>query len=224
MEFFEHGPEKFVVMEYVQGEGLGHQAPTGKQLELLRDRLHVLYALKPDGADIGPVHCNAAQMLGRARAFYEGVNGGRFSGVLQEAYTEAIARLASKEALHLSEEPAKRVFMRGDPNLANCLWDGERLYLIDFEYAGWSDKAYDLADLTEHPQSLGTDRKSWDAFMETFALSEAERRRYSASCKLLSLFWLGKLWLSGSAPFGDAESRAKFEMRYSRFRQLAGEA
>ena len=42
------------------------------------------------------------------------------------------------------------IFSRGDPNLSNCLWDNGRLRFVDFEYAGWSDKAFDLADLVEH--------------------------------------------------------------------------
>jgi hypothetical protein len=42
------------------------------------------------------------------------------------------------------------VFGSGDGNLANYLWDGTRVRLVDFEYSGVSDRAFELAEATEH--------------------------------------------------------------------------
>jgi Ser/Thr protein kinase RdoA (MazF antagonist) len=42
------------------------------------------------------------------------------------------------------------VFAQCDPNLANHLWDGERVRLVDFEAAGRGDEATELADFVEH--------------------------------------------------------------------------
>ncbi|MEU6716339.1 aminoglycoside phosphotransferase family protein [Nonomuraea sp. NPDC046802] len=42
------------------------------------------------------------------------------------------------------------VFGAGDGNLANFLWDGERVRIVDFEDSGRSDLAYELAELAEH--------------------------------------------------------------------------
>ena len=42
------------------------------------------------------------------------------------------------------------VFGQVDGNLANFLWDGDRVRVVDFEDSGRSDRAYELADITEH--------------------------------------------------------------------------
>ena len=47
-----------------------------------------------------------------------------------------------------SEQP---VFAQGDPNLANHLWDGSAVHLVDFEASGRGDQATELADFVEHP-------------------------------------------------------------------------
>jgi len=42
------------------------------------------------------------------------------------------------------------VLGHGDPSLANFLWDGGRIRLVDFEDSGPSDRTFELAILTEH--------------------------------------------------------------------------
>ena len=94
--------------------------------------------------------------------------------------------------------PAPPVFSRGDPNLANCLWDGTRLRIVDFEYAGLSDRAFDLADLIEHPQSRATPDRAWTQFIGLFSLPAWELERLQAARRLLGLFWLCKFRAFGA--------------------------
>ncbi|GAA2756536.1 phosphotransferase family protein [Actinopolymorpha rutila] len=42
------------------------------------------------------------------------------------------------------------VFGPGDGNLANYLWDGSQVRIVDFEDSGRSDRAFELAEVTEH--------------------------------------------------------------------------
>jgi len=82
------------------------------------------------------------------------------------------------------------VFGQGDGNLANFLWDGNRVRLVDFEDSGRSDRACELADVTEHVATwVDTD---FDAalFLDHFSLSTAEERRLSESRRLFALHWL----------------------------------
>lgn len=51
-----------------------------------------------------------------------------------------------------------------DPNLANYLWDGHRVRIVDFEDAGRSDPEFELADLVEHIAARNTD---WTPFLAT---------------------------------------------------------
>jgi len=42
------------------------------------------------------------------------------------------------------------VLGQGDGNLANFLWDGGQVRIVDFEDSGPSDRAFELAVLVEH--------------------------------------------------------------------------
>jgi aminoglycoside phosphotransferase (APT) family kinase protein len=52
-------------------------------------------------------------------------------------------------------EPAPQVFSHGDGNLDNWLWHDftSATYVLDWEFAGHSDAAYDAAELIEHPSA-----------------------------------------------------------------------
>jgi len=117
-------------------------------------------------------------------------------------------------------QPASLVFCRGDPNLANCLWDGQHLRIVDFEYSGWNDRAFDLADLVEHVQSRGTPDEEWAWFVEQFALSPDERMRFQAAQQLIALFWLLKLWPPREVSESDSPERERFASQLRRARCL----
>jgi len=66
------------------------------------------------------------------------------------------------------------VFSRGDQNMANALWDEERIRFVDFEYCGWNDLPRDLSLVTDHVQSYATPIEAWNRFLEHFDLSPAQ--------------------------------------------------
>jgi thiamine kinase-like enzyme len=111
-----------------------------------------------------------------------------------------------------------RVFVRGDPNLANCLWDGREVRLIDFEYSGWGERAFDLADLTEHVQSRNTPDETRDAFVAGFGLTAGEWGRFRASQRLMACFWVLRLWPREDGE--DAGKRERFGAQVVRLRGL----
>ncbi|HEU4329369.1 MAG TPA: aminoglycoside phosphotransferase family protein [Roseiflexaceae bacterium] len=116
--------------------------------------------------------------------------------VAQEAAATALVRRWRRAGDHeLLEGPAPPVFARGDPNLANCLWDGRHLRLVDFEYAGWSDLAAELADLVEHLNARAVPDARWEALLERLAPPDAAlRRRLAAARRTYALFWVAMLW------------------------------
>jgi aminoglycoside phosphotransferase (APT) family kinase protein len=83
-----------------------------------------------------------------------------------------------------------------DPNLANYLWDGHRIRIVDFEDAGRSDPEFELADLVEHLAARPTD---WTRFLATF---ELDPDRLLDARRLFAIFWLHML-----RPGGPAERR-----------------
>ncbi|WP_433050853.1 hypothetical protein [Dactylosporangium sp. CS-033363] len=93
--------------------------------------------------------------------------------------------------------PARTTVLgHGDPNLANYLWDGQRIRIVDFEDAGRSDPEFEMADLVEHVGARGAD---WAGFLARFDL---DGDRLLDARRLFATFWLHLL-----RPGGPAERR-----------------
>jgi Ser/Thr protein kinase RdoA (MazF antagonist) len=110
--------------------------------------------------------------------------------------------------------PATRVFSHGDGNLDNWLWDGQQLRCIDFEFAGWSDTAFDLADLAEHVSARAISDTAWDAALADAGLRGSEMRRHAAARRTCALRWLAALWRQRE------HRQDEFETQLSRTRSL----
>lgn len=104
------------------------------------------------------------------------------------------------------------VFGQADGNLANFLWDGERVRVVDFEDSGRSDRAYELADIAEHVAVWVDTDFDVTLFLQQFSLTKAETPRLGESRRLFALLWLLVLALEkpGHArnPPGTAERQA----------------
>lgn len=81
------------------------------------------------------------------------------------------------------------VFGLGDGNLANYLWDGARVRVVDFEYSGLSDRAYELAEVVEHISVWVDDGLDAPALLSRFELTSAETARLRECRRLLALYW-----------------------------------
>jgi Phosphotransferase enzyme family len=89
------------------------------------------------------------------------------------------------------------VLGQADGNLANFLWDGTRIAIIDFEESGRSDIPYELTELVEHVGSwVDTDFEA-DRFLDHFALTAGEFARLTECRRLHALVWLIALSLVG---------------------------
>lgn len=185
-----------VVMEHVEGVHLRQHMPGPVELRALAAALRKLQSLTPSVANYPHTVVGAPAML-MDRVI-------RCADELEASDDDPVARVAlplirrwldSHEPAIL-RKPAAVVFSRGDPNLANCLWDGRRVRFVDFEYAGWSDVAFDIADLVEGPWARQVGDAEWDAFVaEHFDLSVPETRlRYTTARRFFTLFWVCLLW------------------------------
>jgi Ser/Thr protein kinase RdoA (MazF antagonist) len=85
------------------------------------------------------------------------------------------------------------VLGQGDPNLANFLWDGTDIRIVDFEDSGASSRAFELAILVEHVSTWSEGGLDSDAFLAMFDLTTAELATLRAFRRLAALFWLLKL-------------------------------
>ena len=120
----------------------------------------------------------------------------------------------------LEPSEPRRVFGRGDGNVANLLWDRERVRLVDFEDAGVSDEAFELADLAEHPSTWVDGAVDADKLLEKFTLIAYERARIREYRRLFGLFWL--LMLLPGNPASGRNPAGTLQRQVVRFSTLLG--
>ncbi|MGW3343122.1 phosphotransferase family protein [Nonomuraea rubra] len=99
------------------------------------------------------------------------------------AVTEGLRWL---ESWSPGEAGVREAFGAGDGNLANFLWDGTRVRIVDFEDSGRSDVAFEVAELAEHV-SMWVDGEVEIA--HRFELSPQEERRTRECRKVHALVW-----------------------------------
>lgn len=178
-------PVAAVVMSGLAGSPLAEMELTSQQVDALAESLARVYQLTP------PPDCQ--EVATPPRRMVERVRQAVRAGDQPPEVSALWDRWEHGPGPDLLASPSGLVFGRGDPNLANCLWDGRRVGLVDWEYAGLSDVAYELADLIEHPASRATPDRSWMALVDRFALPPRERARLRAARGLLAVFWLARL-------------------------------
>jgi hypothetical protein len=98
------------------------------------------------------------------------------------------------------------------PVLADLPWDGARISIVDFEYAGRSDRAFELAEAVEHVSVWVNDAFGAVSLLSRFGLTGAEALRLRECRRLLAIYWLMALLRDnpGSArnPPGTLECQA----------------
>ena len=91
------------------------------------------------------------------------------------------------------------VLGQGDGNLANFLWDGGQVRIVDFEDSGPGDRAFELAVLVEHLSAWPGARLDTGPFLARFCLTDPEKTRLTECRRLSALFWLLMLLPGGPA-------------------------
>lgn len=187
-----------IVMTYADGASLGSDPLAPPQLDALAGALTDVYAITPDAvAESFPdVVTPAPVMVTRVHRTWAELQATTDPEVAADRHDLFVAwrRWYSGPEPQRLIAPTARAFGRGDPSLANLLWDGTRLTLLDFEYSGWTDPAFELADLVEHTQSRATPDHTWDQLIERFDLDPAARERHHAARRLMCLFWTARSW------------------------------
>ena len=170
-----------------------------EELDGLEQALRDLWSIPADGLQPISHHSFARQLL-------ESVSSWQGKGVVAEAHTAAIEWLKGSGLDQFAKPRGVPVIGHGDPNLSNYLWDGARVRIVDFEDAGRSDLATELANLVEHISARDTE---WDEFVSRFRVDP--QRFWAARC-LWATFWLTLLRSGGSAagrnPPGAVELQA----------------
>ncbi|MFB4311914.1 phosphotransferase family protein [Actinomadura sp. GTD37] len=114
--------------------------------------------------------------------------------------------------------PGKPVFGTGDGNLANYLWDGSEMRLVDFEYSGRSDRAYELAEMTEHISVRQNGATALISALEHVESAAPEPSRFKDCRRLLAMFWLLRILAAtrggsaGGSPVLDSQAERVLDL------------
>ncbi len=89
---------------------------------------------------------------------------------------------------------AEHAFCHVDANVSNFIVRAGELYAVDWEGSGWSDPAFEMANLMTHPAYLSVSRSRWEWVVDRYAESRAAvRERIWAYYPLLVAFWVVRL-------------------------------
>jgi aminoglycoside phosphotransferase (APT) family kinase protein len=82
----------------------------------------------------------------------------------------------------LLAEPDEPILSRGDANLLNWLrTDTGAAACVDFEYAGFSNRPFDAADLVEHISGQAVPDDIWTTLLPDLGITDTNRRRFTAN-------------------------------------------
>jgi Ser/Thr protein kinase RdoA (MazF antagonist) len=204
-----------IVMERLHGRPLGDAPLTPDQTASLGHALRRLYAVPVEAIHAAGVGERLNGPTTHARAVTEGLSEPhdltecRDPALVREAVDADSMWLAPPTSL---PEPRLMTLGIADLNPANVLWDGTTCRLVDFEDAGLTDPAYELADHVEHLAGRLTGVFDTRALVQAVGFSDQDRMRLRAYRPLWAAFWMVML-LPGNRGFrrnppGTTEAQA----------------
>ncbi|KAA9379026.1 phosphotransferase [Microbispora cellulosiformans] len=187
-----------IVMSRLDGVPLRGRAVTPGQIEAMAEAITTLHASVPEPVLTGlaPSPWNPRVAVAKARRLraerpYPGED-----PLVLRAFAVGAEWLDSRPLDELAEATVTPVFGLSDGNLANYLWDGECVRLVDWEDSGRSDRAFELAEVVEHVSRFDGEFDG-SALLEHFDLTTAETDRIREVRRLLALVWLHMLGPGG---------------------------
>lgn len=183
-----------IIMELLEGAPRVEPA-TPNDLPAIADALSQLYGIALSGLGVppGPAVGSAQAIVERVRTAWAELTAPRFDPVRDRA--RALGRMWLE-----SDGPAcvlgdgTPILSRGDGNLVNWLKTNRGLRLVDFEYSGMSERAFDIGDFMSHPSTAEVSETQWERFSERLDLTPVERRRTLETRRLFVFFWIMKFW------------------------------
>lgn len=193
--------QPLIAMSRVPGEPLGTALASKAQqgaIASVLDRLH--HAIPPSALATVDLAPGSPQLLPeRIRDMARAGDAERLDPLPRQAYRAALTWLDSRWARDAAWSGEQPVFAQGDPNLANHLWDGRDVHLVDFEASGRGDQATELADFVEHPTVWAHAGIDAAVFLDHFDLNPGQRQRVTQLRRLFAAFWIMRLRPNGPA-------------------------
>jgi aminoglycoside phosphotransferase len=184
-----------IAMTRVPGEPLAGQPVTARHLDALAAALNQLHACVPIDAltRVPPHPWLAEDMANLLRSLFDGPVCDTLTLPVQTALSAAsdwLDDVAEPAEPPTSVSVSASVFGQGDGSLSNFLWDGQRVRIVDFEDSGRSDRAFELACLTEHISTWYESGIDAADLLDRFGLTVTESARVLFFRRAFASYWL----------------------------------
>jgi hypothetical protein len=213
-----------ITMSRVPGEPLGTRPATEAQEDAIAVALKRLHHAIPPSvlATVERVPGSLQLLRERVRDMAHACDADVLDPLPRQARRAALAWLDSGWAECQASVTGQPVFAQCDPNLANHLWNGHSVHLVDFETSGRGERATELADFVEHITVWAHAGINAETFLDRFDLDPGERQQITRLRRLFAAFWVMRL-----LPGGGAYQRnppGTFDRQASRLLDLLGSA
>ena len=180
-----------LVMELVGGSHLGHRHLSRDQLAILACQVKRLHVLPFEGR---PEKARVFLASERVNGLVDSMKEVPVQDHLTAKCLDLWHTLSQGPALGLLRQTTELVFSRMDTSLANLMWDGVTIRMVDLEYGGWTERVFDLAEQVEHVQSHETPDSEWAWYLQQFPLKPEEHLRLRFAQHLLAFDWARRFW------------------------------
>lgn len=211
----------YVVMSRLAGTPLHGMTTTRRHTAAMARAITALHEAIPPSvlAGLAPAAWNPAAAVAKAQA----LSGKRpdlgEDPTVADAYAAGAKWLDGLDTDRLLDIDTP-VFGLADGNLANYLWDGEQVRLVDFEDSGRSDRAFELAEVAEHISTRTSGTFDATALLEEFDLPGAVAGRVRDFRRVFAYSWM--LMLGPSGPAHDRNPPGTLERQADRLLNLLG--
>jgi hypothetical protein len=205
-----------IVMSRLAGEPLGTGPVTGAQLDAIAAAIARLHEAIPAAVldSVGPAGSGTLRNVGRRmRALAAACPPESLDPLPRQAYNAALDWVDRGWGDRPDPAVVRPVFAHSDGNLANRLWDGSQVRLVDFEVCGREGRAQELADFVEHITVWAHGGIDAGEFLDRFDLTPAEHRQIRDLRRLHAAHWVMILLPGGNScdrnPPGTLERQAR---------------
>ena len=220
-----------VVQTWIEGNRIDHPAETDEEWEELLQYYHVVHSVTPDTTSLELPMASSASSIAEGRALVHQ----QLAGIPSEARPTALKSLVRRfERASFPEwERAPVTLCRIDPNISNFIRCKTGLASVDWEYSGWGDPAFDIADLMTHPTYMDVPSSRWAWVIPVYrsmAEDSTAAIRIEAYYKTLLVWWVARSarylyeiprGLDSRLASRSPSWEAKAEMQYDHYLGLA---
>ena len=185
-----------VVQEWLTGEVMRAPPETDAAWEQLLNLYAAVHTLTPATVDLPTLPIRTGVFAAASPAEAKQLALKQAHLVPEYAWPDGFRGvLEALEATPVPDTKNDRVFCHVDANVSNFIKRSGELYAVDWEGSGWSDPAFELANLMTHPAYLNVPRSRWEWVSRTYARlsrNDAVAERVKVYYPHLVAFWVAR--------------------------------